>query len=138
MRHTLIARSLATSAIVLLLCGGALAQQKKQDAPFEPTVGQAGKDVIWVPTPDSLVDKMMEMGKVTPQDTVIDLGSGDGRTVIAAAKRGAKAIGVEYEQQMVDLAKRRATETGVGDKTQFIKGDLFDYDFSHGTVITMF
>lgn len=115
-----------------------MAQQKKPDAPFEPTVGQAGKDVIWVPTPDSLVDRMMEMGRVTAEDFVIDLGSGDGRTVIAAAKRGAKALGVEYEQKMVDLAKRRAAEAHVAEKAQFVRADLFDYDFSKGTVITMF
>src|SRR5262249_22162351 len=133
MRNILI-RSVATSAVVFLLCGSALAQQKKADAPFEPTVGQAGKDVIWVPTPEALVDKMMELGKVTPQDTVIDLGSGDGRTVIAAAKRGARAIGVEYEPKMVELSKRRAADAGVGEKAQFIKGDLFEYDFSKATV----
>src|SRR5689334_22749319 len=109
-------RSVATSAIFVLVFGAAVFAQQKPAAPFEPTVGQAGKDVIWVPTPESLVQKMMELGKVTPQDFVIDLGSGDGRTVIAAAKRGAKALGVEYEQKMVDLSKRRATEAGVNGK----------------------
>ena len=124
------------AALLVVLCGTGLSAQKP--APFEPTVGQAGKDVIWVPTPDALVAKMMELGKVTPQDVVIDLGSGDGRTVIAAAKRGARALGVEYEQKMVDLSKERAAAAGVGDKAQFVKADLFEYDFSQANVITMF
>lgn len=124
-------------AALLLLYGTGLSAQQKP-APFEPTVGQAGKDVIWVPTPESLVAKMMELGKVTPQDFVIDLGSGDGRTVIAAAKRGARALGVEYEQRMVDLSKQRAAAAGVGEKAQFVKADLFEYDFSQANVVTMF
>ena len=131
-------RSVATSAIFVLVLGAAVFAQQKPAAPFEPTVGQAGKDVIWVPTPESLVQKMMELGKVTPQDFVIDLGSGDGRTVIAAAKRGAKALGVEYEQKMVDLSKRRASEAGVNGKAEFVKADLFEYDFSNASVVTMF
>ena len=137
MRTTSIPRSLLTLAVILVLGGSTLVAQQK-DAPFEPTVGQAGKDVIWVPTPDSLVAKMMELGKVTPQDFVVDLGSGDGRTVIAAAKRGAKALGVEFEQKMVDLSKQRATAAGVGDKAQFVKADLFEYDFTQANVVTMF
>ena len=84
--------------------------------PFEPQVGQAGKDVVWVPTPQTLVDKMLDMAKVTPQDFVIDLGSGDGRTVITAAKRGARAMGIEYNPDMVELSqnatpRRRASPT---------------------------
>jgi SAM-dependent methyltransferase len=122
--------------MALLVSTGALAQQK--DAPFVPQVGQPGKDVIWVPTPEVLVDKMMEMGKVTPTDYVIDLGSGDGRTVIAAARRGARALGIEYEPKMVELAKQRAKEAGVAERALFTKGDLFESDFSQATVITMF
>src|SRR5262245_46153733 len=137
MRYTSF-RSPATSAIlVFLFATGALAQQKPA-APFEPTVGQAGKDVIWVPTPESLVQKMMELGKVTPQDFVIDLGSGDGRTVIAAARRGARALGGEYEQKMGDLSKQRATTAGGGEEAQVVKADLFEYDFTKASVITMF
>jgi hypothetical protein len=107
-------------------------------AEFEPRVGQDGKDVIWVPTPQELVDRMLDMANVTPQDFVIDLGSGDGRTVITAAKRGVRAMGIEYEQNMVDLSKRNAAKEGVSDKAQFIQGDLFESDFSKATVITMF
>ena len=105
---------------------------------YEPQVGQGGKDVIWVPTPQALVDRMMEMAKVTPQDYVIDLGSGDGRTVITAAKLGAKAHGIEYNPDMVELSKRNAAAAGVGDKATFVKGDIFESDFSQATVITMF
>ena len=112
--------------------------QAAASAEFEPRVGQDGKDVIWVPTPQSLVNKMLDMAKVTPEDFVMDLGSGDGRTVITAAKRGARAMGIEYEPNMVALSKRNAAREGVADKTQFIQADLFQSDFSQATVITMF
>ena len=105
---------------------------------YQPQVGQEGKDVIWVPTPQPLVDKMLDMAKVTPQDYVIDLGSGDGRTVITAAKRGAKALGIEYNPDMVELSKHNAAKEGVGNKANFVKADLFESDFSQATVITMF
>ena len=105
---------------------------------FEPRVGQPGKDVVWVPTPQALVDKMLDMAKVTPNDYVMDLGSGDGRTVITAAKRGAKALGVEYNPDMVELSKRNAAKAGVSDKANFVKADLFETDFSQATVVTMF
>jgi hypothetical protein len=110
--------------------------QATQQKPYEPKVGQAGKDVVWVPTSQALVDKMLDMAKVTAQDYVIDLGSGDGRTVITAAKRGARAMGIEYNPDMVELSKRNAEEAGV--KVTFVKADLFETDFSQATVITMF
>jgi SAM-dependent methyltransferase len=105
---------------------------------YQPSVGQEGKDVIWVPTPQALVDKMLDMAKVTPKDYVIDLGSGDGRTVITAAKRGSKALGIEYNPDMVELSKRNAAQEGVSDKASFMKADLFESDFSQAQVITMF
>jgi hypothetical protein len=110
--------------------------QPAQD--YKPQVGQAGKDVVWVPTPQVLVDKMLDMAKVTPKDYVIDLGSGDGRTVITAAKRGARALGIEYNPDMVELSKRNAVKEGVTDKAQFVKADLFESDFSQAQVITIF
>jgi Methyltransferase domain len=124
----------------LLLAANAAAQTKTQTEtqPFEPTVGQAGKDVVWVPTPQALVDKMLELAKVTPKDFLMDLGSGDGRTVITAAKLGATAMGIEYEPQMVELAKANAAKEGIGAKATFVKADLFETDFSKATVITMF
>jgi predicted RNA methylase len=114
----------------------ALAQQVKEE--FQPQVGQAGKDVIWVPTPQTLVDKMLDMAKVTPNDYLMDLGSGDGRTVITAAKRGAKARGIEYNPDMVELSKHNAAKEGVSDKATFVNADLFESDFSDATVITLF
>jgi SAM-dependent methyltransferase len=116
----------------------ACAQAQSGKSEYQPQVGQEGKDVIWVPTPQSLVDKMLDMGKVTAKDYVIDLGSGDGRTVITAAKRGAKAVGIEYNPDMVELSKRNAAKEGVTDKASFMKADLFESDFSQATVITMF
>src|SRR5574341_418185 len=106
--------------------------------PYEPQVGQEGKDVIWVPTPQALVDRMLDIAKVTPNDFVIDLGSGDGRTVISAAKRGSKALGIEYNPDMVELSRRNAAKEGVSDKASFVKADLFESDFSQAQVITMF
>jgi precorrin-6B methylase 2 len=106
--------------------------------PFEPQVGQAGKDVVWVPTPQALVDKMLDMAKVTKNDVVYDLGSGDGRTVITAAKRGATAMGIEYNPDMVELSKKNAAAAGVTDKATFVKADLFETDLSKANVITMF
>ena len=103
--HPRLIRALCFSTVALVLSAIVVAQQETK--PFEPVVGQAGKDVVWVPSPEVTVSKMMEMAKITPQDYVIDLGSGDGRNVIAAAKRGARALGVEYNQDMVDLSKRR-------------------------------
>ena len=122
---------------VLLLAAGTLAAQPAKEE-YKPQVGQEGKDVVWVPTPQTLVDKMLDLAKVTPQDYVIDLGSGDGRTVITAAKRGARALGIEYNPDMVELSKRNAAKEGVSEKAQFIKADLFETDFSKATVITMF
>ena len=120
------------------LTASACAQAQPGMGEYQPQVGQEGKDVIWVPTPQSLVEKMLDMGKVTPKDYVIDLGSGDGRTVITAAKRGAKALGIEYNPDMVELSKRNAAKEGVGDRASFVKADLFESDFSQATVITMF
>jgi SAM-dependent methyltransferase len=120
---------------LFLACGLAQAQPAKE---YEPSVGQEGKDVVWVPTPQALVDKMLDMAKVTPKDYVIDLGSGDGRTVITAAKRGSKALGIEYNPEMVELSKRNAAKEGVSDKANFLKADLFESDFSQAQVITMF
>jgi len=110
--------------------------QSTQD--FHPEVGQIGKDVVWVPSPEQLVDKMLDMAKVTPKDFVMDLGSGDGRTVIAAARRGAHTLGVEYNPDMVALSKRNAAKAGVSDKARFVEGDIFKTDLSKATVITLF
>ena len=127
---------LLLTAFALLASAALIAQTATKQ--FEPTVGQAGKDVVWVPTPQPLVDKMLDLAKVTPQDFVMDLGSGDGRTVITAAKRGARAQGVEYNPDMVELSQRNAKAAGVTDKATFVKADLFETDFSKAQVVTMF
>jgi hypothetical protein len=120
----------------LLIATSAMAQA--QTKPFEPQVGQAGKDVVWVPTPQALVDKMLDMAKLTPQDIHFDLGSGDGRTVITAAKRGATSNGIEYNPDMVELSQRNAKAAGVSGKATFTKADLFETDFSKANVVTLF
>jgi phospholipid N-methyltransferase len=105
---------------------------------FTPTVGQEGKDVVWVPTSPALVEKMLDLAKVTANDFVIDLGSGDGRMVVAAAKRGARALGVEYNPKMVNLARQHAREAGVADRATFIEGDMYEADISKATVLALF
>ncbi len=126
------------AALGLILMSACVFAQEQQQGEYQPQVGQPGKDVVWVPTQQELVNKMLEMAKVTPQDYVIDLGSGDGRTVISAAKLGAQALGIEYNPDMVELSKRNAAAAGVGARATFIKADLFESDFSRATVITMF
>ncbi|HEX2826477.1 MAG TPA: class I SAM-dependent methyltransferase [Burkholderiales bacterium] len=145
-----LSRAASVVAITLLSLGVAtnvaLAQTAKPAAKgeaakqeFTPQVGQEGKDVIWVPTPQSLVDRMLTMAQVKSTDYVIDLGSGDGRTVITAAKKfGANALGIEYNPDMVELAKRNADKEGVSGKAHFMKADIFATDFSKATVITMY
>jgi hypothetical protein len=105
---------------------------------YTPQVGQAGKDVVWVPTPDELIERMLNMAKVTKNDHVIDLGSGDGRIAIAAGKRGATAQGIEYNPDMVALSNKNAQAAGVADRVKFMKADIFESDFSKATVITMY
>ena len=106
--------------------------------PPEPQQGQAGKDVIWMPTPDALVERMLTMAQVTPRDVVYDLGSGDGRLVIAAAKRGAQAYGVEYNPDLVAFSENRARAQGMAQKAHFVHGDIFETDFSKATVVTLY
>ena len=126
-------------ALSAFLCAGvATAQQQPAPSAYEPSVGQGGKDVMWVPTSQALVDKMLDMAQVSPNDHVIDLGSGDGRLVIFAAKRGATALGIEFNPNLVELSKRSAHKEGVGDRATFVKADIFESDFSKATVVTMF
>jgi SAM-dependent methyltransferase len=132
----LVVRSLAVAGMAATMALSPAFAQPATD--FQPTVGQEGKDVIWVPTAQTLVDKMLDLAKVTPDDYVIDLGSGDGRTVITAAKRGARALGIEFNPNMVALSDGNAAKEGVSDRAKFVKADLFGADLSQATVITMF
>jgi SAM-dependent methyltransferase len=129
------------SAVALLsaaFAASALAQSAPAGKEFQPSVGQPGKDVVWVPTPEGVVNRMLDMARITPQDFLVDLGSGDGRTVIAAAKRGVRAMGVEYNPDMVAVANREATRQGVSGMVKFVNGDIFATDFRDATVVTLY
>jgi len=132
---TRIPAAVLAGSILLALPGAAVRSGAQQ---YQPSIGQSGKDVIWVPTPEELVAAMLDMAAVTPDDYVIDLGSGDGRIVIAAAKRGARALGIEYNPDMVELSKNNALKEGVAGKATFVQGDIFEADFSQATVLTMY
>lgn len=138
-----ISKSAVVATVAFLALNVAHAQPAKKEAAaasreFTPEVGQAGKDVVWVPTPQTLVNKLLDMTKLTPKDILYDLGSGDGRTVITAAKRGTRAYGIEYNPDMVELSKHNAAKEGVSDRATFEKADIFESDFSKATVITLF
>src|SRR5688572_2129331 len=128
-------RAFVAFILTAALISPVAAQTREEFVPFS---GQPGKDVVWVPSPEVTVAKMMEIGKVTPQDFVIDLGSGDGRNVIAAAKLGARGLGVEYNPDMVALSKRIAAKEGVAERAQFVQGDMYEADFSKATALALF
>jgi SAM-dependent methyltransferase len=127
------------TSLTLVAFGLVAAQAFAQQKDFEPQVGQSGKDVIWVPTPDEVVDRMLAMAQVKPNDFVVDLGAGDGKIAIAAAKKfGAKSMGVEYNPDMAKYAQRNAEKAGVLGKAEIRQGDIFATDFSQATVVTMY
>jgi SAM-dependent methyltransferase len=135
--------SLFAAAALNLAAPVAARQQSQQQPPppqprFEPTLGMPGKDAVWVPTHPAVVEKMLDIASVTSKDLVVDLGSGDGRTVIAAAKRGAKAVGFEYNPDLVELSRKLANDAGVADKASFVQGDMYEADFSKATVLALF
>jgi hypothetical protein len=130
--------ALAWLCAALVFASPAFSQAKADKGQFEPQVGQPGKDVVWVPTPDGVIERMLDMARATPKDFLVDLGSGDGRTVIAAAKRGIRAMGVEYNPDMVALSNREAQRQGVSHMVKFINGDIFATDFSQATVLTLY
>jgi hypothetical protein len=130
--------SLLLGAALLFTVATGLAQDQAGSKEYAPVEGQQGKDVIWLPSALTMVNKMLDLAGVTAQDTVIDLGSGDGRLVVTAAKRGAQALGIEYNPDLVELSKRHAAREGVNDRARFVKADIFESDFSQATVITMF
>jgi ubiquinone/menaquinone biosynthesis C-methylase UbiE len=121
-----------------LLVALTIASSPSAQEGYKPKVGQEGRDSVWVPTSPELVEKMLDMAKVTASDYVIDLGSGDGRMVIAAAKRGARALGVEFNPEMVKLSQQLAAEAGVSDRATFVQGDMFQADISKATVLALF
>lgn len=149
---TYLVLALATGAVLLHVAGsepltlppvphrasGWMPQPAGAAHPYAPRRGQAGKDVVWIPSDQAVVDTMLDLAALTPEDTLFDLGSGDGRFVIGAARRGARAVGVEYEPALVELSRRLAEEAGVSDRASFVHGDIFETDLSSATVITMF
>jgi len=137
-KHNLIFRAALLLTLSLLTVKTQAQVKNAGNAGYQPVIGQGGKDVVWVPTPQILVDKMLEMAEITPADFLVDLGSGDGRTVITAAKRGTRSIGIEYNPDMVALSKANAIAEGVDSMTEFHVADLFEYDFTKATVVTMF
>lgn len=135
-------RSSAALALAGVLAAASVSvearDRKECDRDYKPQVGQAGKDVVWVPTPDEVVQRMLRMAKVTPQDVVYDLGAGDGKIAIAAGKLGATAVGIEYNPDMAKLAQCYVVADGVGNKVKIIQGDVFKEDFSKANVVTMY
>lgn len=131
-------RHAARRATIVLFAAVCALARGVASAADDPKPGIPGKDVVWIPTPQALVDRMLDMAKVTAADTVIDLGSGDGRTVIAAVKRGATALGIEYNPELVEMATRNAAREGLAGKARFERADIFQSDFSPASVITMF
>jgi len=116
----------------------AVARARLPEKRRDPIEGQAGKDVVWVPTPSVYLEKMLDLARLTSRDYLIDLGSGDGRIVIAAAKRGARALGVEYNPDLIELSRRTAAVEGVAERATFMQGDLYEADISGATVLVLF
>ena len=133
--------SVANLVVLVIACASialSSARYPTAQSPPVPVPGQPGKDVVWVPTHQAVVEKMLDMAGVTSDDVVMDLGSGDGRNVIAAARRGARAIGVEYNPDLVALSRRLAAEAGVSDRATFVQGDMYQADVSQATVLALF
>ena len=130
--------ALATGLALATAMGIAHAADSTKIPDYVPSVGQEGKDVVWVPTSQDLVNKMLDMAKVTPKDYLIDLGAGDGRTVITAAQRGLRANGIEYNPDMVKVAQTAARRSGVEKQATFEEADLFKSDLTQAQVITLF
>jgi SAM-dependent methyltransferase len=126
---------LLAAACLALAATAAHAQLETFNQP--PVVG--GKDVMWVPTPDAAVDRMLSIANVGPRDLVYDLGSGDGKIAIMAATRfGARAVGVEFDSDMIELSRAAARKEGVADRVRFVQADIFGYDFRDATVVTLY
>lgn len=136
MERMFIVRTLARALVIATLLAAPAAAQP--GPPQEPTLGQKGKDVQWVPTSPALLDKMLDMAQVTPKDYLVDLGSGDGITVIGAARRGVRSLGIEYDANLVEVSRRNARAAGVEHLAEFRRGDIFKTDFSKATVVFTF
>ena len=132
-------KAVAWAGTWLLLGSIGWAQTAVDPAIYKPTLGQMGKDVMWLPTPNELVDNMLRMAQVNDQDLLYDLGAGDGVIAITAAKKhGARAVGIEYNPKLAAFAQQKVVEAGVQDKVRIIQGDIFQTDFSQATVLTLY
>jgi hypothetical protein len=138
MTLTASARRAATVVALTAVLGMLAPAAAQEQQPYQPQINQPGKDVQWVPTPAALVEKMLDLARLTSGDRLVDLGSGDGILVIEAARRGARARGIEYDRQLVEFSERRAAEAGVSARTKFVRGDIFETNFSDATVVTTF
>ena len=127
-----------SAALPLVLLAGIALAMAQTPAGAEPQAGQRGKDVMWMATADALAERMLDLAAVTGRDYVIDLGSGDGVLVIAAARRGARAHGIEYDRGLYEISRRLAAEAGVAERTSFVHGDIFESDLAAASVITMY
>ncbi len=138
------ARAVVLALLTTLFTAGAAAQQPvitdrtSCERSYKPYSGQEGKDVVWVPTPDEVVLRMLDIGGVTASDVVYDLGAGDGKIAIAAAKRGARSVGIEFNPDMARLAQCFVNAEGVGGKARIERGDVFQADIREATVVTMY
>jgi hypothetical protein len=135
----------ASVLLLALLASPLAAPASAQDFPqfgddlYRPRLRQPGKDVMWLPTPDAMVERMLTAAKTTSRDVVYDLGAGDGRIPVAAAKQfGATAVGIEYDGDLAALARRNAERAGVAGKVTIVQGDIFKEDFSRATVVTLY
>lgn len=136
---TRLARRCAIALLTLLPLAAAQAQAQAPAKPYEPRLGQSGKDVMWLPSKENMVERLFQMGEVTRRDFVVDLGSGDGKIPIAAARLlGAHALGVEFNPNLVDFSRRRAAELGVDKLVEFRQADIFATDYSKATVVTLY
>lgn len=140
MNRTAVLRLLLPFVLALSAAGPARSQDGPGGGPgaYKPVPYMPGWDVAWVPTPEVLIEKMLDMARLKPDDVAVDLGSGDGRNVIAAARRGARARGVEFNPKLVELSRHRAAEAGVAARATFVENDMYAADFSDATVLPLF
>lgn len=129
----------SAAAVVLIALLSGCATQHSSTEHYQPLIAQGGKDVMWMPTTNKLVTEMLETAQVTSTDVVYDLGAGDGKIPIEAARRfGARAVGIEFNPDLAALARRNAQQAGVSDRVTIVTGDIFQEDFSHATVVTLY
>jgi hypothetical protein len=139
----LLRRSAATASLLLLAAAAGQAQPQSRadcEAVHSASWGRAGKDVPWVPTFDAVVLAMLSIAEVTSQDLVLDLGAGDGRIAITAAKPpfGSRAVGIEYDPDLAKLARCLVQVEGLVERVRIVEGDIFEEEFGDASVVTLY